>query len=158
MPGANLLGLLLGSLLQLDVGYATATSLRESNDDGKLRMPAETRQPDETFGQRIQRLRRERSLTQRQVAAELGIDFTYLSKLENDRGEPPGEDTVRKLAAVLQTDEELLLALAGKVPPELRERAQRDVEFARFLRRLPSITDEELRRLSKNLKIPPADQ
>jgi HTH-type transcriptional regulator, competence development regulator len=132
--------------------------LRESNDDGKLRMPAETSKPDETFGQRIQRLRRERGLTQRQVAAELGIDFTYLSKLENDRGEPPGEDTVRRLAAVLQTDEEMLLALAGKVPPELRERAQRDVEFARLLRRLPSITEEELRRLSKNLKIPPADQ
>jgi len=121
-------------------------------------MPAETSQPDETFGQRIQRLRREHGLTQRQVAAELGIDFTYLSKLENDRGEPPGEDTVRRLAAVLQTDEEMLLALAGKVPPELRERAQRDVEFARLLRRLPSITDEELRRVSRNLKIPPADQ
>ena len=121
-------------------------------------MPAETRQPDETFGQRIQRLRREHGMTQRQVAAELGIDFTYLSKLENDRGEPPGEDTVRRLAAVLQTDEEMLLALAGKVPAELRERAQRDVEFARFLRRLPSLTDEDLRRIYKNLKIPPADR
>lgn len=158
MPGATLLELTLGSLLQLDVGYTTATLLWESNDDGKLRMPAETSQPDETFGQRIQRLRRERGLTQRQVAAELGIDFTYLSKLENDRGEPPGEDTVRRLAAVLQTDEEMLLALAGKVPPELRERAQREVAFARLVRRLPSMTDEELRRVSKNLKIPPADQ
>src|SRR5213082_2856107 len=121
-------------------------------------MAAEGRPPGETFGQRIQRLRRERGFTQRQVAGELGIDFTYLSKLENDRGEPPGEDTVRRLAAVLQTDEEMLLALAGKVPPELRERAQREVAFARLVRRLPSITDEELRDLSKDLKIPPADQ
>ena len=48
--------------------------------------------------------------------------------------------------------------MAGKVPAGLRERAQREIEFARFLRRLPSITDEEMRRMSKNLRIPPADQ
>jgi len=106
----------------------------------------------ETFGQRIQRLRRERNLTQRQVASELGLDFTYLSKLENGRGEAPGEETVRKLAAILQTDEEELLALAGKVPTELRERAQRDVEFARFLRRLPAATDQELQDIYKRLR------
>jgi transcriptional regulator with XRE-family HTH domain len=107
---------------------------------------------DETFGQRIQRLRRELHLTQRQVASELGLDFTYLSKLENDRGEAPGEETVRKLAAILEMDEEELLALAGKVPAALRERAQRDVEFARFLRRLPSATDKELKDIYQQLK------
>ena len=107
---------------------------------------------EETFGQRIQRLRRDRHVTQRQLAAELGLDFTYLSKLENDRGEPPGEETVRKLAAILQPDdEEELLALAGKVPAELRMRAQRDVQFARFLRRLPNATDQELRDIYKRL-------
>jgi transcriptional regulator with XRE-family HTH domain len=107
---------------------------------------------DETFGQRIQRLRREQGLTQRQLAGELGLDFTYLSKVENDRGEAPGEETVRRLAAILETDEEELLALAGKVPPELRTRAQRDVEFARFLRRLPNATDQDLRSMYKRLR------
>ena len=58
-------------------------------------MTAGNQQPEESLGQRIQRLRRHRGLSQRQVAAQLGIDFTYLSKLENDRGEPPGEDTIR---------------------------------------------------------------
>jgi HTH-type transcriptional regulator, competence development regulator len=107
---------------------------------------------EETFGQRIQRLRRGLKLTQRQVAADLGLDFTYLSKLENDRGEAPGEETVRKLAVVLQTDEEELLALAGKVPVELRKRAQHDVEFARFLRRLPGATDTQLQEFYKRLE------
>lgn len=106
---------------------------------------------EETFGQRIQRLRRELNMTQRHVASELGLDFTYLSKLENGRGEAPGEDTVRKLAAILQTDEEELLALAGKVPAQLRERAQRDVDFARFLRRLPGATDKQLQDFYKQL-------
>jgi HTH-type transcriptional regulator, competence development regulator len=109
----------------------------------------------ETFGKRIQRLRREQKLTQREVAEKLGIDFTYLSKLENDRGEAPGEDLVRKLAGILQTDAEELLALAGRVPGELRERAQHDVEFARFLRRLPNVSDKELRDIYKRLKIAP---
>ena len=80
-------------------------------------MSAENQKPEESFGQRIQRLRRHRGLTQRQVAAQLGIDFTYLSKLENDRGEPPGEDTIRGLATLLETDEEMLLAMAGRCRP-----------------------------------------
>ena len=66
--------------------------------------------------------RRERGLTQRQLAAAVGLDFTYLSKVENDRGEPPGEETVRKLAEGLAVDVEDLLALAGKVPAELKTR------------------------------------
>jgi transcriptional regulator with XRE-family HTH domain len=107
----------------------------------------------ESFGQRIQRLRRRRGLTQRQVAAQLGIDFTYLSKLENDRGDPPGEDTIRGLAALLETGAEMLLAMAGKVPPGLRDRARRDIEFARFLRLLPGIPDTEMQEIYKMLGI-----
>jgi HTH-type transcriptional regulator, competence development regulator len=99
---------------------------------------------EETFGQRIQRRRRDLRLTQRVVAADLGIDFTYLSKLENDRGEPPGERTVRRLAEVLKDDSEELLALAGKIPPELRERASEDTDFAMLLRTLPKLPDERM--------------
>jgi transcriptional regulator with XRE-family HTH domain len=112
----------------------------------------------DTFGKRIQDLRRERGLTQREVAARLDIDFTYLSKLENDRGESASEGTVRKLAAILDTDAEELLALAGRVPPELRERAQQDLEFATFLRRLPNASDKQLRSLYQQLKGKTPDQ
>ncbi len=110
-----------------------------------------------TFGQTIQALRRERGLTQRDVAQRLGIDFTYLSKLENDRGEPPGEETVRKLAAILDVDAEELLALAGKIPTALRELALRDVNFARFLRRLPNLSDKELSDLYHHFEIGTGD-
>jgi transcriptional regulator with XRE-family HTH domain len=110
---------------------------------------------EETFGQRIRLLRRERGLTQRQLAAAVGLDFTYLSKVENDRGEPPGEETVRKLADVLAVDVEDLLALAGKVPAELKTRALKDVEFARFLRRLPAASDKDLQDMYNKLKSAP---
>lgn len=107
----------------------------------------------ESFGRRIRRKRRELGLTQRQLAGRLEIDFTYLSKLENDRGEPPGEKTVRNLAAELHDDTEELLALAGKLPERLRTRAQEDVAFARLLRRLPELPDDELQDIYRQLKI-----
>ncbi len=114
-------------------------------------MAGDDRRPLEgSFGKRIRELRRAKGLTQRQVAAELGIDFTYLSKLENDRGEPPGEETVRRLARLYGADPEDLLALAGKVPLELRRKAAHDREFALLLRRLPRLSDEELRRVYRS--------
>jgi transcriptional regulator with XRE-family HTH domain len=116
-------------------------------------MPLSDGRADETFGQRIKRKRRDLELTQRDVAERLEIDFTYLSKLENDRGEPPGERTIKRLAEVLQEDEEDLLALAGKVPEELRDRAQRDLAFARLVRRLPDVSKKELEAISRRLRI-----
>lgn len=109
--------------------------------------PSDAPRPDETFGAYIQRIRRERAIKQRELASDLEIDFTYLSKLENGRGEPASEELIRDIAAKLQLDAETLLALAGKVPPELRQIAQRDYDFAMFLRRLPTMTAEERQRL-----------
>lgn len=105
---------------------------------------------DDSFGQRIQRLRRRAGLTQRQLAGKLGIDFTYLSKLENGRGEPPSEDLVRRMAEEFGIDAEELLAKAGKLPSELRERAQEDVQFATLLRALPRLSEDELRRVYRS--------
>lgn len=108
-----------------------------------------------SFGKRIKELRRVAPLTQREVAAKVGIDFTYLSKLENDRGEPPGEETIRKLAQLLKGDVEELLALAGKIPVELRSMAQNDQQFAVFLRRLPDLSDEQLKSLYRKAGVKP---
>jgi HTH-type transcriptional regulator, competence development regulator len=139
---------MLASLLQLDRICKSALE-RCMAPDGQIAR--------ETFGKKIQRLRRESGLTQRTVASQLGIDFTYLSKLENDRGEPPGEETVRRLGQLLRTDVEELLALAGKVPVELRSRAQHDIQFARFLRQLPRMSDKELKDIYRRAKVPPPE-
>src|SRR6266566_2055994 len=64
-----------------------------------------------TLGQYIKELRRQRHLTQRQLAEQVGVDFSYLSKIENDRLE--------------HTD---------KVPPVL-EAIARDKDAMRFFRR-----------------------
>jgi transcriptional regulator with XRE-family HTH domain len=96
------------------------------------------------LGARIHELRGE--LTLRELADDLKIDFTYLSKIENG-SDVPGEETLRKVAARFKVDPDELLALAGKVPPELAARARRERPMGRLLRRLPSLTQDQLRQI-----------
>jgi len=71
----------------------------------------------QTFGKLIRQARKEQGYSQRQLAALLEVDFTYLSKLENDRADyPPKEDVIRGLARNLGIDEEELIFLAGRIP------------------------------------------
>ncbi len=79
-----------------------------------------------TLGERIRELRTAQELTQRDAASRAGIDFTYLSKIENgklDRSDYPSEKLIRKLAEVLKGDTDELLLLAEKVPDSIRRRA-----------------------------------
>lgn len=88
-----------------------------------------------TFGQRIKELRKERKLTQRQLAVKVGVDFTYLSKMENDHLEhTPSIKTIASLAEALETDELELMELANKVPAVF-EAIAHDQEAMRFFRR-----------------------
>jgi transcriptional regulator with XRE-family HTH domain len=84
-----------------------------------------------TFGGRVRELRKERRLDQRtlaeRVAARLrdeggrGFDVSYLSKIENDRVGTPSVRAIEALAAELGADADELIALAGKVPPDVGE-------------------------------------
>jgi len=73
-----------------------------------------------TFGERLREIRREKGLTLREVAQRAGIDFTYLSKIENGRVPyTPAAETIRQLADALKVDSIELLTLADKLPKEL---------------------------------------
>lgn len=88
-----------------------------------------------TFGQRIRDLRNQHGFTQRQLAEKAGVDFTYLSKIENDRMEhTPSIKTIQSLARALGVDELELMELANKVPPAL-EAIARNKDALRFFRR-----------------------
>jgi transcriptional regulator with XRE-family HTH domain len=55
-----------------------------------------------TFGQRVRELRRQRGWTLRQLGEKVRLDFTYLSKIENDRLEhTPSIRTIQDLARAL---------------------------------------------------------
>jgi transcriptional regulator with XRE-family HTH domain len=88
-----------------------------------------------SLGARIKELRRQRGFTQRQLAEKVGVDFTYLSKIENDRLEhTPSIKTLQDLARALDVDELELMELANKVPLVLQAIA-RDKNALRFFRR-----------------------
>ncbi|MFB2894738.1 helix-turn-helix domain-containing protein [Aerosakkonemataceae cyanobacterium BLCC-F50] len=78
---------------------------------------------EHTFGKLIREARKDKGYSQRELSKLLGLDFTYLSKLENDRADySPKEEVIRSLARNLDLDEEELIFLAGRIP-------QRDEDF-----------------------------
>jgi len=90
------------------------------------------------FGQRVAQLRRERGLTQQAVADHLGVNHTYLSKIEHGRlPHAPSAKLIHNLAALLGANEEELLGLAGQFEVRQLRRVVRDVPaMGVLLRRL----------------------
>ena len=107
-----------------------------------------------TLGERIRQLRKQKKLTQRQLAEMVQIDFTYLSKIENGRLDyTPSVKTLHQLAKALDADELELLELAQKVPSPLAG-IFADKRGLQFLRRASEIIEvpEEWERLSQELE------
>lgn len=93
---------------------------------------------DRTFGKLIRQARKDKGYSQRQLAGLLQVDFTYLSKLENDRADyPPKEDVIRGLGRNLGLDEEELIFLAGRIPQQYESfLKQNNRELAALFRRM----------------------
>lgn len=70
----------------------------------------------------------------KKLAPELGVDYSYLSKLETD-SIAPSADMVHRVAAYFKYDSDRLLLAAGKVPEEilqiLRENPDEALHFLR---------------------------
>ncbi len=78
----------------------------------------------------------------RRLAARIGVEPSYLSKIERDIAAPPSEAAIRRLAEALREDPDLLLALAGKVSADLRQIIQRRPRlFAELIRQLKDAPD-----------------
>lgn len=71
-------------------------------------------QEKQSFGKFIWQARRKKGLSQRELATKVGVDSTYLSKLENDHVEP-SEKVIRSLAEHLSLNAEELIYLAGRM-------------------------------------------
>ena len=84
----------------------------------------------------------------RKVAGRLGIQPSYLSKVERCEVAPPSERTIVRLADDLGEDPDVLLALAGKVSADLREAIiKRPKVFADLIRQLKDAPDKALLRV-----------
>jgi transcriptional regulator with XRE-family HTH domain len=89
----------------------------------------------------------------RQVAERIGIEPSFLSKVERDVGSPPSEDTLARLAADLDIDRDVLLALAGKVSSDLLEAIRRRPQlFGELIRELKNAPDHAVLRVVREVR------
>src|SRR5689334_15695134 len=76
--------------------------------------PDSQAQRAEAFGAALRRLRRQKGLTQREVAARVPMSAGNLSRLETGGQGPPADETIERLAAALDVDATELLTIAGR--------------------------------------------
>lgn len=111
-----------------------------------------------SFGHYTRSLREQRRAVNlrysiRQTANRIGVEPAYLSKVERGDVSPPSEQMIRRLAADLGEDTDLLLALAGKVARDIREIIMaRPVLFAELIRGLSDVPDHKLERLVRRVR------
>jgi transcriptional regulator with XRE-family HTH domain len=105
------------------------------------------------FGQTLRNLRRSKGLSQRELADKVGVDFSYISKVENDRLPPPAADTIVRICQVLGVPPEGLLASTGKLPSEVKGMltSPAALQFMRQAHKM-DLTDEEWQQLVGQLK------
>ena len=104
----------------------------------------------ETFGDYL-RTRREAlraadpAFSVRRVAGRIGVEPSYLSKIERGEQAPPSEETIGRLAEALGEDKDVLLAMAGKVSSALQAVIRRrPALFAQLIRQLKDAPDHAI--------------
>jgi HTH-type transcriptional regulator, competence development regulator len=107
-----------------------------------------------TIGARIRALRVDAGLSQRQLAAKVGVGFPHLSKIEAGK-ETPSADLIQRIADALEADADELLLLADRIPGELAEVVMEKRDLAPLLLRkwkAGAITDEQVQELLRRAK------
>lgn len=102
------------------------------------------------FGQRVRELRQQKGMTLRELAPQVGVGYSYLSKVERGRldfGDSPSEALIHRLADVLEGDEEELLLMAGRIPVSISHRI---LALPDVFRTLAKCDDEQLKHFVSN--------
>jgi transcriptional regulator with XRE-family HTH domain len=107
-----------------------------------------------SFGELLREKRRAAGLSQRELARRAGLDFSYISKVENGRHPPPAADTVVRICSILGTPADEMLATVGKIPDEVEKRISTSPAAQGFLQEagLMKLSEEEWRRLADALR------
>lgn len=93
------------------------------------------------------------SFSVRQLAGRIGVEPSYLSKVEREIEPPPSEPKIRALAQELGEDPDALLARAGKVSADLQEAiCRRPQLLSRLIRELRGHPDRAVTRIVNELQ------
>ncbi len=89
----------------------------------------------------------------RKIAVRIGVQPSYISKVERCEVAPPSEATIVKWAEAINEDSDMILALAGKVSADLRQViVKRPKLFARLIRELKDAPDHALLRVVREVR------
>ena len=89
----------------------------------------------------------------RKVAMKIGVEPAFLSKVEREVVPPPSEGKIIVLSEVLGEDQDVLLAMAGKVSSDLLKVIRdRPVLFAELIRKLKTEPDHAVLRIVREVK------
>lgn len=89
----------------------------------------------------------------RQVAQRIGVEPSFLSKVERGEAPPPSEGKIVALARELGADPDVLLALAGKVSSDLQAAIRKRPElFGSLIRELRTMPDHAVLRLVREVR------
>lgn len=87
-----------------------------------------------SFGKTIRTMRKKKGIGIKSLGPDLGVDHTYLSKIENDRAIPSPE-VIDRMAHYFDCDRDGLYILANRLPPDvveiLRTRPREALSFIR---------------------------
>ena len=113
---------------------------------------------DLSFGEtlrarRMAQVENDPTFSLRKVAGRVGIEPSYLSKIERGEEPPPGEGTIRRLAEELGENPDALLALAGKVSSDLLEIIrERPTVVAELLRAVRGLSAKRVSEVSRQIR------
>lgn len=86
-----------------------------------------------SFGEYLKNIRRG-VLSQRALADVIGVNFTYLSKIENAVMPPPSEEVLVKIANALDIDSYEIVIEAKKIPRKIKNMIFEFKEVQEFLK------------------------
>jgi transcriptional regulator with XRE-family HTH domain len=107
-----------------------------------------------SFGGTLQKVRRAKRKTQREIADAIGMDYAYFSRIENDHFDyTPSRETVEKMVDALECTEQErheLLAAADRIDEEIERVAKltnKRPELRELFRTAAGMPREEVQKL-----------
>ena len=73
---------------------------------------------NDSFGSFVKDLRHNKGLSIKNLGSKLDINYSYISKIENDHC-IPSEDFIKRISEIFNYDKEELMLRAGKIPEDI---------------------------------------
>lgn len=105
--------------LPLQIRFVPGWSRVDIIGNPSVQWGCHTMKPKKNFGEHLRELRHLKGVGLKSAAPALGVSYSYLSKLENEKASPSEELLVR-LASYYQADSDELFFLADRIPDDVR--------------------------------------